>query len=75
MLARRKPYAAENPMAIIYKHRKDPIPRLPDRFSAMQPLIDGFLAKEPADRFADAEEATRALEAVYRKLVAAETVT
>ena len=32
MLAREKPYKAENPMALIYKHRKEPVPRLPVAF-------------------------------------------
>src|SRR4029077_5331363 len=45
MLARETPFDAENPTAIIYKHRKEPIPRLPERFKNMQPLIDRLLAK------------------------------
>ncbi|MGH8138251.1 MAG: protein kinase domain-containing protein [Steroidobacteraceae bacterium] len=75
MLARQKPYAAENPMAIIYKHRKEPVPRLPERFSALQPVIERFLAKDPQDRFANASEAAAALEKAYRLLLAAEAVT
>ena len=73
MLAREKPYAAENPMAIIYKHRKEPVPRLPPRFEALQPLIDRFLAKDPNDRFANATEAAEALQRAYRLLRAQET--
>ncbi len=68
MLAREKPYAAENPMAIIYKHRKEPVPRLPPRFEALQPLIDRFLAKDPDDRYANAREAAVALERAHRLL-------
>jgi serine/threonine protein kinase len=68
MLAREKPYAAENPMAIIYKHRKEPVPRLPHRFEALQPLIDRFLAKDPGDRYANASEAALALEKAHRLL-------
>jgi tRNA A-37 threonylcarbamoyl transferase component Bud32/ActR/RegA family two-component response regulator len=71
MLAREKPYAAENPMAIIYKHRKEPVPRLPDRFAALQPMMERFLAKEPKDRFANATEAAEALKKAYRKLTTA----
>ena len=33
MLTRQKPYRAENPMAIIYKHRKAPMPQLPASFA------------------------------------------
>src|SRR5580704_1885419 len=51
MLAREKPFAAENPMAIIYKHRKEPVPRLPEPFEALQPMIERFLAKDPQDRY------------------------
>ncbi|HEY6482591.1 MAG TPA: serine/threonine-protein kinase [Steroidobacteraceae bacterium] len=68
MLAREKPYAAENPMAIIYKHRKEPVPQLPARYRMLQPLIERFLAKQPADRFADAAQAAAALEEAYRML-------
>lgn len=74
MLAREKPYAAENPMAIIYKHRKEPVPRLPEPFQALQPMVDRFLAKDPQDRYANASEAAVALEKAYRMLISAERV-
>jgi tRNA A-37 threonylcarbamoyl transferase component Bud32/CheY-like chemotaxis protein len=74
MLAREKPFAAENPMAIIYKHRKEPIPQLPEPFEALQPLIERFLAKDPQDRFANATEAVAALEKAYRLLKTGEVV-
>ena len=62
LLTRHKPYKAENPMAIIYKHRKEPVPRLPDHYSALQPLMERLLAKRPEDRFPTAREAADALE-------------
>ena len=65
MLARAKPFAAENPMAIIYKHRKEPVPRLPEPFEALQPIIERFLAKDPQDRYPNATEARVALEKAY----------
>ena len=61
MLTGEKPYRAENPMAIVYKHRKEPIPKLPEAFAALQPLIERLLGKAPADRFASAAEAAQAL--------------
>jgi eukaryotic-like serine/threonine-protein kinase len=61
MLAGEKPYRAENPMAIVYKHRKEPLPQLPRQFAAVQPVLERLLAKLPADRFADASEAAQAL--------------
>lgn len=62
MLAGEKPYVAGNPMAIIYLHRKAPLPKLPPVLAPVQPLIERFLAKRPEDRFATAGEATRAIE-------------
>ncbi|MGH8266053.1 MAG: protein kinase domain-containing protein, partial [Steroidobacteraceae bacterium] len=61
MLTGEKPYRADNPMAIVYKHRKEPVPQLPERFAAVQPVLERLLAKAPADRFAGAHEAARAL--------------
>jgi len=61
MLTAEKPYRADNPMAIVYKHRKEPVPQLPPQFVAVQPVLERLLAKLPADRFADAGEAAQAL--------------
>jgi serine/threonine-protein kinase PpkA len=63
MFAGEKPYRAENPMAIVYKHRKEAIPHLPVRFAALQPVLERLLAKQPADRYASAGEAAAALQA------------
>jgi eukaryotic-like serine/threonine-protein kinase len=68
MLAREKPYTADNAMAIIYKHRKAPIPQLPAAAALLQPLLEGFLAKQPADRFTCAAAAVIALEAAAARL-------
>jgi tRNA A-37 threonylcarbamoyl transferase component Bud32 len=69
MLTHEKPYKAENPMALIYKHRKEPVPRLPPPFESLQPIIERLLAKSPQDRFADAGEAASALEEAFRHLL------
>jgi eukaryotic-like serine/threonine-protein kinase len=61
MLTREKPFRADNPMAIVYKHRKEPVPRLPSRCATLQPLIERLLAKSPAERYASAAEAAQAL--------------
>src|SRR6201998_3603517 len=61
MLAGEKPYRAENPMAIVYKHRKEPVPQLPAQFAAVQPVLERLMAKVPAERLADAERARVAL--------------
>ncbi len=74
MLTRKKPFVAENPMAIIYKHRKEPVPKLPEPFEALQPMIERFMAKDPQDRYPNATEARLALENAYRILKTAAEV-
>jgi serine/threonine protein kinase len=59
MLTGKKPYDADNHMAILVHHAKAPIPRLPERIGSLQPLIDTLLAKEPGDRPANASEAAK----------------
>ncbi len=56
MLTGGKPYTADSAMGIIYKHGHAEIPRLPAESAALQPLVDGLLAKDPADRFQCADE-------------------
>jgi serine/threonine protein kinase/CheY-like chemotaxis protein len=70
MLARRKPFIAENPMAIIYKHRKSPVPQLPEHLMLLQPLIERFLAKTPAERYPSVTIAMNALETAIARLPA-----
>jgi len=72
MLTHEKPYVADNPMAIIYKHRKAPIPVLPERLAMFQPLIEGLLAKSGEDRYPTATAAANALEAALERLPAEE---
>jgi hypothetical protein len=49
-------------MAIVYKHRKEAIPRLPESFAVLQPLLERLLAKQPADRYPSAAAAAAALQ-------------
>ena len=61
MLCGEKPFTDANPMAIIYKHRNQPIPRLPAAVACWQPIVDTLLAKLPADRFSTAAQAESVL--------------
>lgn len=63
MLTGRKPYTADNPMAIIYMHRNAPTPRLPEHLAELQPLLDNLLGKQARERFRNAAEAMRAIDA------------
>jgi hypothetical protein len=73
MLTGKKPYDAENHMAILVHHAKAPIPRLPERLSAVQPLIDALLAKDAGRAAGDADAAARLIEATLEAMGHADT--
>ena len=63
MLAGEKPFTDPNPMAIIYKHRHQPVPPLPPSTSRWQPIVETLLAKRPEQRYSSAAQ----VEAVLRE--------
>jgi len=65
MLTQKRPYSGDTIMEILAQHSAAPIPRLPGELAPCQPLIDGMLAKRPADRFASAEAVLGAIDAVW----------
>jgi serine/threonine-protein kinase PpkA len=73
MLTGKKPFDAENHMAILVHHAKAPIPKLPERIAHLQPLLDTLMAKDPSARPADANEAARLIEFALSGMVATET--
>lgn len=56
MLTRKKPFVGGTPMAVLYMHGNAPIPLLENSLSMYQPILNRLLAKNPADRFASADE-------------------
>ncbi|MGH8598457.1 MAG: serine/threonine-protein kinase, partial [Gammaproteobacteria bacterium] len=66
MLTGRKPYRAENAAALVYQHVHAEIPRLPLLVGRFQPIIDMLLAKDPTDRFANADDLIEALRTMTR---------
>ena len=70
MLTGKKPYDAENHMAILVHHAKAPIPRLPERLATLQPLIDTLMAKDVADRPANGDEAAKQIDAALMAFTA-----
>jgi len=59
-----KPYDAEDTFVIGLKHINEPVPTLPKKFSAFQPIIDKLLAKSPDDRFNNGQELIEALKKI-----------
>jgi eukaryotic-like serine/threonine-protein kinase len=68
MLVGRKPYTAVNSMAVIYLHRKAPLPTLPEPLAWLEPLLERLLGKAPADRFESARAAAEALQRALEEL-------
>jgi len=56
MLTGKKPYQGATAMAVILKHARDPVPRLPAHLARYQPAIDKMLAKRPEHRFQSVAE-------------------
>ena len=68
MLTGRKPYTAERSMAVIYLHRKAPLPRLPEPLEPLEPLLGRLLGKRPDERFESAAAAAEALQVALEAL-------
>ncbi len=56
MLTGSQPYVGESAIQVIYKHIHDEIPLLPKRVRALQPILDGLMAKDCNERITCAED-------------------
>lgn len=54
LLTGRVPYDGDSAVAIGIKHIVEPVPLLPEAYSAAQPVIDALMAKLPQDRYGSA---------------------
>ena len=65
MLTGTRPYRGDTISEILAQHTAAPIPRLAPEHADYQDLVDGMLAKKPADRFADADAVLNAIDHVW----------
>ena len=70
MLTGSKPFVAETPLAVIYKHANAPVPQLPAMLAHLQPLLDALLAKRCADRPASADEIVDRIDEILERVAA-----
>jgi len=63
LLTGRKPYFAVEAHELMMNHVMAPVPSFPVELSAFQPVLDGMMAKDPADRFATVLEIIKHLPA------------
>jgi eukaryotic-like serine/threonine-protein kinase len=61
MLTGRPPYMAPNSVEVMAMHVNAPVPVLPSKHAAFQPVSEKLLAKNPAQRFASALDAQKAI--------------
>lgn len=66
-LTGKPPFDGEDGFAIAYAHVFEPVPRLPEHLAHWQPLVDRALAKDPAERYTDAEQFVDALSEVVAR--------
>jgi serine/threonine-protein kinase PpkA len=64
LLVGRVPFHADDSLAVGIMHITQPPPALPQQFSALQPLLDRMLAKQPIDRYQSGAELADAIEQV-----------
>ncbi len=68
MLSGAPPYGRDNPQALLKAHLRDPVPALPDAELAANPGLEALLlrglGKQPAERFATADEYLKAVAAL-----------
>lgn len=63
MLTGERPFEADTPIASALRRISEPPPELPVQFSSLRPFMARALAQDPAERFSNASELVRALEA------------
>jgi len=56
MLTGKKPYHGDTVSALIFQHLHAPIPKLPEDYFELQPLLAKLMAKNPDDRFSSTAE-------------------
>lgn len=61
MLTGEVAFRAHSPGALVYQHLHAPVPTLPAHLARFQPVLERLLAKDPAERYADARDVIAAL--------------
>ncbi|MBS0570054.1 MAG: protein kinase [Proteobacteria bacterium] len=64
LLTGRVPFHADDSLAVGIMHITQPIPILPERLSALQPLLNRLLAKQPDERYQDGAAVADAIEQI-----------
>ena len=68
MLTGHRPFTGLTLTEILSQHISAPVPRLPEELAEHQCLVDGMLAKRPAERFASADALLAMIDEVWTRL-------
>jgi serine/threonine protein kinase len=68
MLMNERPFDGGSIVELITQHVHAPVPRLPDALSDYQVLVDGMLAKDPAERLQSADEVLEVFDRVWTQI-------
>ena len=68
MLMNRRPFDGSSIVELISQHVHAPVPRLPAGLDDYQGLLDGMLAKDPAERLQNADEVLAAIDRVWTQV-------
>ena len=68
MLMNQRPFDGNSIVELITQHVHAPVPRLPDALTDYQGLLDGMLAKDPAERLQNADEVLAAIDRVWTQV-------
>lgn len=74
MLTGSRPYSGNSAVEIMQRHVYGPRPRLPADCARLEPLLERLMARDPAERFANAQLAAQAIEAASKLLAAPASV-
>ena len=56
MLTGKAPYTADTPIALVFKHVSDPVPKLTGNIAVYQPLLDRMMAKKREQRYSNCDQ-------------------
>ena len=68
MLMNRRPFDGNSIVELISQHVRAPVPRLPEALADYQVLLDGMLAKDPAERLQNADEVIAVIDRVWTQI-------
>jgi class 3 adenylate cyclase len=68
MLMNRRPYVGDSIVEVISQHVNATVPRLPQTLDDYQGLLDGMMAKDPAERLQNADEVLAVIDRVWTQI-------